>query len=67
MPPPMASSASQTITTVVFGVTATVISIVTVWYSYRAFKIWHDRGEVENTDLGSGEGCDWPNKLTNVI
>lgn len=52
MSPPIASSVSQTIATVVFGITASIISIVTVWQSYRALKIWRGNRRVGEVDPG---------------
>lgn len=50
----MASSASQTISTVVFGIIATIISVFTVWQSYKAWKIWHDHHRQAETNLEPG-------------
>ncbi len=39
----MASSSTQSIITLVFGVTATAISAVTVWQGRKFWRWWHDR------------------------
>ncbi|CAD6567016.1 MAG: hypothetical protein ASARMPREDX12_009218 [Alectoria sarmentosa] len=36
------SNSAQIITSVVFGITATVISIVTVWQGHRVWKMWRE-------------------------
>ena len=40
MSSPASSSSTETIINVVFGLTATAISIVTVWQGRKAWKIW---------------------------
>lgn len=41
----MASATTQTISTVVFGIVATFISIIMVYQSYRAWKIRHGHNQ----------------------
>ncbi|KAF6235062.1 hypothetical protein HO173_006689 [Letharia columbiana] len=36
------SNSTETVTNIVFGVTATTISIVTVWQGHRVWKMWHE-------------------------
>lgn len=45
MTSPMASSTTQTISTVVFGIVAIFISIITVWQSYKAWRLWLDHNQ----------------------
>lgn len=42
----MASSSTQSIITLVFGVTATAVSAVTVWQGRKFWRVWHNRHRV---------------------
>ena len=39
----MTSNSSQSVITLVFGLIATIISIITVWQGYKFWKTWHGR------------------------
>ena len=58
----LGSSASQTIAAIVFGITATLISVLTLRQSYRKFGLGHaERRRLEQSqDVELGElSCDF--------
>ena len=51
------SNSTQTITNVVFGLTATAISVVTVWQGHKVWKMWreHNNGNEEHVAAGTNQ------------
>lgn len=52
MAPPITSNASQTITTIIFGIVATLISIVTIWQGCRKWRILHQQRDLPADESG---------------
>ena len=66
MTQPMESTATQTIATIAFGVTATLISVITVWQGRRAWRrlYGHESERNAESDLESRNSLlpDWSSK-----
>lgn len=59
----MASSTTQNVGTIVFGITATLISAITVWQGHRAWKIWRERHDSADGGFAGSSDCYTPARI----
>ena len=48
----MASNSTQSLITLVFGITATTISIITIWQGYKFWKTWSECRSGQDIEAG---------------
>ena len=75
-PPPIDSSTAQTLVAIVFGVTASIISGVTIYQGRRSWQMWREYGRAQRRSQRNPRYCSqrrrgsfffWCTRLTSVL